>query len=318
MHKILITGGCGFIGTNLAEYLLANGGYRLTLLDNFSNAVYGAVRYADDSSVRMIEGDIRDRQACLQATEGQDALVHLAADTQVIESLRNPDHCYDVNLQGTINLLEACRLNHVPEFVLASSNAAVGGSASPVNEEAVPRPMSPYGAAKLAGEALCSAYAYSYGISTVALRFSNVYGPHCQRKSSVIAKFMRQLIEAAPLTIFGDGSQSRDFIHVGDLCNAIHLCLSRKEEGGAQIFQVASGKETSVLELIELLAQVIHTRPALRFEPVRQGEIFKNVSNISMIREHLGFTPKIALAEGIESLYQWLLRDGTLTPVPSV
>ena len=318
MRRVLITGGCGFVGTNLAEYLLANGGYKLTLLDNFSNAVFGAASCEGASMVRIIGGDIRDRHTCLAATEGQDAVVHLAADTQVIESLRNPDHCCEVNIQGTINLLEACRLNHVQQFAFASSNAAIGGTASPVNEDAVPRPVSPYGAAKLAGEALCSAYAHSYGVCAVALRFSNVYGPHCQRKTSVVARFMCQLMEGQPLTIFGNGSQSRDFIHTADLCHAIHLCLSAEKQNAGGIFQVASGIETSVLKLVEVVAEVMHVKPALRFEPARTGEIVTNVSDTSRIRQHLGFTPKVALIAGIDSLYQWMLRHATFSPVLSL
>ena len=312
MHRVLITGGCGFVGTNLAKCLSAAGGYELTLLDNFSNAVL-----ENGHACRVIRGDIRDGEICAKSAKGQDAVVHLAAYTQVVESLGNPAQCYAVNIQGTINLLEACRKHGVSRFAFASSNAAVGGQASAVSERTVATPMSPYGAAKLAGEALCSAYRHSYGICPVALRFSNAYGPYCQKKSSVVAKFMRALIDGKPLTIFGDGSQSRDFIHVADLCQAIELCLSSPTSSVAgEIFQVATGIEISVRGLIEVLARVTGRQPQLRFEPARTGEITKNSSDISKIRARLGFTPMIGLEEGIRSLCQWFQSSDVVSSAP--
>jgi UDP-glucose 4-epimerase len=304
MKRILITGGCGFIGTNLTNHLLSCGEYEITLLDNLSNAVCD--RSSDTSGrVRIIPSDIRDLMEC-ETVSGQDVLVHLAAYTQVAESLKNPAQCFEVNLQGTINLLEACREHRVPRFIFASSNAAAGSCQSSISEATVPRPLSPYGATKSAGEALCSAYAHSYGISTVALRFSNVYGPYCQRKSSVIAKFMRSMLEGSPVTIYGDGSQSRDFVHVADLCQAIALCID--ESSGSmpyEVFQVASGIETRVLELVRIMERVIGRKAELQFEAARAGEILKNSSNISRISERLGFTPAVTLEEGIGALYDW-------------
>ena len=304
MQKILITGGCGFIGTNLVEHLLSTEAYELTLLDNLSNAVFESSSN-DFNRVRVIPGDIRDRMTC-ELVAGHDAVVHLAGYTQVVESLKNPARCYAVNLQGTINLLDACRRHQVPRFIFASSNAAVGPCANLISEASLPKPISPYGATKLAGEALCSAYASSYGLNAVALRFSNVYGPHCQRKSSVIAKFMRSMLEGNPVTVYGDGSQTRDFVHVTDLCKAIALCIRPTVDlPRYELFQVASGIETRVLDLIGILERVVGVKTKLQWEPARTGEITKNCCDISKIHDRLGFHPTITLGSGIRSLYEW-------------
>ncbi|HEY7097731.1 MAG TPA: NAD-dependent epimerase/dehydratase family protein [Terriglobales bacterium] len=308
MRRILITGGCGFIGTNLSEYLLRSGDYQLTLFDNFSNAVYDAeLSRRNGSSIRVIRGDIRDERACFDAVARQDAVVHLAAFTRVPDSLDNPVECYRANIQGIIHLLEACKKQDISRFVFASSNAAVGSCMSAVNEQMAATPKSPYGASKMAGEALCSAYWHSFGIPTVALRFSNVYGPHCQRKPSVVAKFLRTMLEGDSLTIFGDGSQTRDFVHVKDVCQAIELCLSpasrTRVEG--EVFQVGTGVETSILELANILASVTNLQPNIRFEPPRAGDIPRNRSDITKIKHILGYTPRFDLEDGVRNLYKW-------------
>lgn len=308
MQRVLITGGCGFIGTNLAEYLLRVGDYQLTLFDNFSNAVYDTeLSRRNGSSIRVIRGDIRDERACFDAVARHDAVVHLAAFTRVPDSLDNPVECYRANIQGIIHLLEGCRKQDISRFVLASSNAAIGSQMSAVNEQMAATPKSPYGASKMAGEALCSAYWHSFGIPAVALRFSNAYGPHCQRKPSVIAKFMRTMLEGYPLTIFGDGSQTRDFVHVEDVCQAIELCLSpasgTRVEG--EVFQVGTGVETSILELANILASVTSIQPSIRFESLRAGDIPRNRSDITKIKHVLGYAPRVDLEDGVRDLYKW-------------
>lgn len=324
MKKILITGGCGFVGVNLVRELLFDGGYEVTLLDDLSNAVLGnvaAVRREVEarklkslSSPRLLVGDIRDRAFCEEALKGHDAVIHLAAYTRVVESLENPSLCFDVNIQGTINLLESCRRRGIRRFIFASSNAASGDQGVDGSEAISPRPLSPYGAAKLTGEALCSAYCRSFGMDTVALRFTNAYGRYCERKSSVVAKFMRDLLAGKPLTIYGDGRQTRDFIHVSDLCRAICISLATAESSAGGIagdaFQIATGVETSILDLIGLMAQVTGVDPILRREPARPGEITQIHSNPSQARERLGFTAQVRLREGIEDLYRWFQEPG--------
>jgi UDP-glucose 4-epimerase len=316
--RVLITGGCGFVGINLCERLLSEGYCDITLLDNGSNSVPEnldvlARNQANPQAVKpkIVHADVRDGEGVYQAVQGRDAVVHLAAFTRVVESLQDPAECYAINVQGTINLLEACRKAGVPHFVFASSNAAVGDANTAVHEDIPPHPLSPYGATKLVGEALCSAYAHSYGMQTVALRFANAYGPYCQKKGSVVALFLRTMLAGSPLTVYGDGRQTRDFIHVADICGVIARCLQCMKNSSApqfkgEIFQVATGIETSVLELVSVLTSATGLNPELVFRPPRVGEIIRNCSDITKLCRRLGYRPEINLRDGIFSLYPWM------------
>jgi UDP-glucose 4-epimerase len=316
--RILITGGCGFVGINLCERLLAEGYSDISLLDNGSNSVaenldivWGKQANPQARKPTIIDADVRDGERVCAAVRGMDAVVHLAAFTRVVESLQDPAECYAINVQGTINVLEACRKAGVTRFVFASSNAAVGDANTAVHEEIPPHPLSPYGATKLIGEALCSAYAHSYGMQTAALRFANAYGPYCQKKGSVVALFLRTMLAGQPLTIYGDGRQTRDFIHVADICGAIARCLQAMENSSTpqfkgEIFQVATGIETSVLELVSVLTAATGLTPELVYRPPRAGEIIRNCSDITKLRERLGYRPEINLSDGIGGLYRWM------------
>lgn len=301
---VLITGGCGFIGSNLVDYLLANG-WRVRVLDNLS---VGSAEALAGKEVELIVGDIRDYTTVSRAVAGVMGVVHLAAQTGVIPSIENPWLDYDINVGGTLNLLRAAVEHKVQRFVFASSNAPVGEQEPPIDEQKVPRPLSPYGASKLAGEGYCSAFSGSYGLGTVVLRFANVYGPRSTHKSSVVAKFIRRILAAEPLIVYGDGRQTRDFIHVADLCQAIQLALSSDIAG--ETFQIATGVETSVLELVNLLRTEFPEREVpVQFEPVRPGEIFRNYSNIDRARRMLGFQPGVNLAEGLAETCRWFRQQ---------
>jgi UDP-glucose 4-epimerase len=313
MLKILITGGCGFIGANLCEYLLHKGGYELRVLDDLSA---GRREYLDrvarhtGGEIELVEGDIRDRAMVDRAVQGVDAVAHLAAKTSVVDSLHDPEGVFQVNVMGTLNLLQACRKHGVERFVFASSNAAVGDQAPPIDEKKVPAPISPYGASKLAGEALCAAYFGSFGIKAVALRFANVYGPYSDHKPSVIPLFMRRIQAGEPLIIYGDGNQTRDFVYVEDVCQAVELALGYEpSHPGELVFQIGSGRETSLLQLIEYLKDIAagggHRLPPVEFKSARPGEILRNYSNISRAQTHLGYRPRFELAQGLEKLWQY-------------
>ena len=179
-------------------------------------------------------------------------MIHLAANTGVLPSIQDPTADCSTNVLGTLNFLEASRKSAVKRFDFASSGAPLGEQTAPIHEEMVARPISRYGASKLAGEAYCSAYCGSFGLETVALRFGNVYGPRSNDKGSVVAKFVKHIIAGKPLTIYGDGNQSRDFVYVEDLVQAVLLALERPGIGG-EIFQIATYKEHTVLEVAETL-----------------------------------------------------------------
>lgn len=316
---ILITGGCGFIGTNLTKYL-ADSGYQLRILDNLSVGNEANLRelQSQDSrllNIKLIIGDIRDRDVVSQAVKGTDAVVHLAARSGVKDSLENPVETYDINVIGTLNLLEACRQNGAAKFIFASSNAVVGEQSPPIDELKIPQPLSPYGAAKLAGEALCSAYYHSFGLKAISLRFANCYGPYSDHKTSVIATFMKWAKEQNPLIIYGNGNQTRDFIHVNDVCRAIHLSLTASDSlfqtGDSRLFQIGSGLETSINELAEMLKGVTGGNlPTIR-KPERQGEIRRIYLDITKAAAILGFKPEVRLRKGLNDLWRWLCSQTT-------
>ncbi|MBD3345007.1 MAG: NAD-dependent epimerase/dehydratase family protein [Chitinivibrionales bacterium] len=322
--NILITGGAGFIGANLVEHLCKRDDIQqIILFDNLVKCSIGYIksitglsfddscvgkdqgifRYGHTVNIKIITADIRDIDALINASCNIDAIIHLAAYTEVVKSVKNPLESYSINIDGTINVLEAARVNSIKRLVLASSNAAVGEKPAAIDERALPRPLSPYGAAKLCGEALCSAYANCYGIATTCLRFANAYGKYSDHKTSVVAKMMKELLKGDDLLIYGDGSQTRDFINAYDIARAIWLSLKRDK--GFEIFQVASGKETSITELVDILRRVTGKDATVGHVAPRTGEIKRNYSAIAKIKEQLGFEPEIELENGIAVLYEY-------------
>lgn len=305
--NILVTGGAGFIGSNLIPKLLALG-HQVRVLDNLS---IGPSPLSTSAAVELRVGDVRDRQAVDKAVNGIDAVVHLAAQTNVQRSIESPRDDFQANVEGTLNLLEASVKQSVRKFVFASSNAAVGQAAAlPVHEGLCPKPLSPYGSSKLTGEAYCAAFYHSYGLETAALRFANAYGPRSTHKTSVVASFFREGAATGILTIYGDGRQTRDLVYVADLCDAIAACLERHELQG-EVFQIGSGRETRILDLAEKVRDLLPNNPTIRFLPTRKAEILRNVSCIDRAKRILGFQPGIFLDEGLNRTYQWFVNRPT-------
>jgi UDP-glucose 4-epimerase len=305
IKTVLVTGGCGFIGTNLVKHL-SDAGYKIIIIDNLSTGnketLVSAVRHLHAKDI--VIGDIRDRSLLEKVIVNVDAVVHLAAHTSVIESLDKPEICWDINVTGTLTLLEVCRLYKVKKFIFASSNAVLGEQPPPANETKVPSPISPYGASKLAGEALCSTYFHSFNLNTTCLRFANCYGPYSAGKSSVIPKFIRRLEAGEPVIIYGDGNQTRDFVHVDDICQAIKLCITDTTSAAGEIFQIASGIETSVNQLVSILQDITGGTLKTIYEPQRKGEIIRNYSDISKARRMLNYSPVVSLKEGLRRMVQ--------------
>lgn len=313
----LVTGGCGFIGRNLCSWIgQARPGDRIRILDDFSSATLEGLREAVPAAgpggtgeeawagaVTVIEGDVRDRDAVEASMRGADVVVHLAANTGVQPSVDAPLEDCARNVMGTVVPLDVARALGVRRFVFASSGAPAGETTPPIREDIVPRPISPYGASKLAGEAYCSAFAHAFGVPAVALRFSNVYGPHSGHKGSVVARFIRDALAGRPLIVFGDGAQTRDFIHVHDLVSAIVAFATTEEEVRGEVFQVATGIETSVMDLLALVRGALEASGIeaveVRHEPARTGDMRRNYSDITKIRTRLGWAPRIALESGI-------------------
>ncbi len=297
----LVTGGCGFVGVNLLPRLVERG-IAVRVLDDLS------VGRAEDIAAfgaELLVGDVRDPTTVERALAGVDVVVHLAAHTRVIESIENPALNFDVNVGGTLALLEGVRRRGgLGRFILASTGGAILGDVEPPVHEGMPAcPLSPYGAGKLACEGYCSAYFGSFGIPTVALRFSNVYGPWSYQKGSVVAAFFKRILAGQPLVIYGDGRATRDFLYVGDLCAAV-LAAAERECGG-EVFHIAAGRETEVGALAHLMLAVSNADVAVQHEPARRGEVQRNTARIDNARARLGWMPAMPLEQGLRETWAW-------------
>jgi UDP-glucose 4-epimerase len=297
----LVTGGAGFVGVNLLRRL-ARDGIRARVLDNFTTGRREDLAGLVDD---VVEGDIRDAGTVERALDGVDVVVHLAAHTRVIDSIANPVESFDVNARGVLTVLEALRRRKtIRRFVLASTGGAILGDAEPpVHEDMPARPLAPYGASKLAGEGYCSAYFGSYGVPTVALRFSNVYGPWSYQKASVVAAFFKCLRAGEPLVVYGDGRQTRDFLYVEDLCAGVVAAVERESSG--QVFQIAAGVETEIGDLAERMLAVTGLRVPIEHRPARAGEVVRNYARIDRARRVLGYDPATPLDEGLRRTWEW-------------
>lgn len=307
MKSVLVTGGAGFIGSTLVPMLVERN-YSVRVFDNLT---IGAAEALEGLPVELVVGDIRNKDAIMEAAEGIDGIVHLAAHTNVIDSQSKPLEDMEINIGGILNTLLAARDQEVARFVMASSNAPVGECAPPIDESKPARPLSPYGASKLAGEGYCSAFHGSYGLGTIVLRFANVYGPKSVHKGSVVAKFIREAKASGVLTIYGDGMQTRDFIYSEDLCRAIIAGLESEHSG--EVYQIATGVETSIMDLAQMVqiampqyeVQIVH-------EAQRPGEIVKNYSSIAKAQRELGWKPQVMLDEGLSKTLRWFLEDAPI------
>ena len=322
-QNFLVTGGCGFLGVNLIARLVEMGCCKIRVVDNLSvgsKESLGAVcdfietdePVPDLDKVELWVGDITDADFASRAADGMKCVIHLAANTGVVPSIENPLTDCENNVIGTLNYLEAARRNGAEKFIFASSGAPLGEQKPPIDEEKVPRPISPYGASKLAGEGYCSAYYGSFGLKTITLRFGNVYGPRSNHKGSVVAKFIKQALRGEPLVIYGDGNQTRDFIYVDDLIDAILSAAARADIGG-EIFQIATHKETTVNEVAIILKTIIEAKTdmtvSLTHADARTGEIKRNFSDISKARRLLGWEPSWTLENGLTATVEWFLSQ---------
>ena len=300
MTNVLITGGAGFIGRHLADYLTGRVDVAVTVIDNES---LGDRKHLDLSKVRFIRGDLRNRDELRSALEGQDVVVHLAADTRVVESIADPAHNFECNVVGTFNLLEHCRELGVNRIVAASTGGAILGDVEPpVHEQMAPQPTSPYGASKLMLEGYLSAYASSYGIGSCALRFSNIYGPRSFHKGSVVAHFYRQVLAGDKLVVYGDGSQTRDFLYVGDLVEGIWTAAEGPAQGA---FQLGSGAPTTLNQLLEHMRTVTGHEIEVVYQDFRAGEVRDTWCEIEKAREGFGFDPATKLEDGLRRTWEW-------------
>jgi UDP-glucose 4-epimerase len=322
----LITGGCGFIGTALIRSLKEEGGHAVRVVDNLSVGTREDLAAAGDfvevsfnelgpmvsgEQVEFVAGDIKDEGLALRAAQGADVIVHFAANTGVMPSVEDPRGDCMSNVVGTLNYLEAARHAGVGRFIFASSGGTIVGDAEPpIHEEMPPHPVAPYGASKLAGEGYCSAYFRTFGVETVTLRFGNVYGPLSGHKNSVVARFIKRAVEGEVLEIYGDGTQTRDFIYVDDLIRAVRLSATVEGVGG-EVFQIATSAETTVQELTDRLLPALAAAGIdgieVRKTAARRGEVRRNYADTSKARRMLGWKAEVGLDEGLRRTVDWFL-----------
>lgn len=310
----LITGGCGFIGANLASFLIAKGvaPRQITIFDNLSHSHASIPNQLSALGINVVLGDILDGAALSRVIENCDVIVHLAASTSVDVSVANPQFDFDHNVIGTFNVLETARKLGGKRIVFASSSAALGNAEPPIHENQAARPISPYGASKLAGEAYCSAYAHSFGLATACLRFGNVYGPGALGSLAVVPNFITRALDGKTLQINGDGLATRDYVYVNDLCDAIMRAGVAIIPAGS-IYQIASNSETTVSELLTIIVSKVQEKTGFAADHVfgdeRKGDIKRSFSDISLANKELGWQPMTSLVDGLAETIDWFLKQ---------
>ncbi len=308
MRQVLVTGGAGFVGSNLIAQLRRSGGYEITVIDNER---LGKREHIAEFDVDFVHGDLRDDAAVAEVVRDKETIIHLAADTRVMDSIEDPRFNFENNVVATFGLLRAARQAGVGRIINASTGGAILGEApSPVHERMVANPLAPYGASKLAVEGYLSAFSGAYGMAAISLRFSNIYGPRSFHKGSVVAHFFKQILAGKDLIVYGDGSQVRDYLFVGDLVEGIEAAMNSELSG---VFQLGKGQPTTINELIAAMREAIGgSWPfEVRYEDFREGEIHTTWCDISKAREQIGFAPATPLIDGLRHTWAWFLaREG--------
>lgn len=310
--KYLVTGGAGFIGSHIVSVLLEQGA-SVRVLDNFSTGKRENIneltqRFGSDC-LEIMEGDIRDASRVGEAVRGVDILFHEAAFVSVPQSMEEPQECFDVNLTGTSLLFDAARKAGVRRGVTASSAAVYGESEPmPLIEETPLMPKSPYAVSKRVNEMYAELFTNSFNFEVVALRYFNVYGPR-QRPDSMYAAavpiFARRLLDGKPITVFGDGGQTRDLINVHDIVRA-NITASEHPDAAGKIFNVCTGVETRLLDLLDVLYEMFPDAPKHEFAPPRAGDLYRSVGSPQKALDVMGFKAQVSLADGLKEVVEWM------------
>ena len=299
--KILVTGGAGFIGKHLVKYLLEKNNV-ITIFDNFSNSTRKSVDHLIEKNVKIIEGDIINSQDILDATKNQDIVIHLAAKISVVESIKNPLKTFEINVDGTKNVLIACKKNNIKKIIIASSAAIYDEPTSSeykLNEQSQKNPISPYGISKFNMEKEIEKIALENDIKYIILRFFNIYGiGQSNEYAGVISKFSKCIQKNLPLTIYGNGNQTRDFVAIKDIIEIINKICNLKFEK-SDIFNIGNGETVSIIDLAKLMIKISKKNISIVFKEKKEGEIFHSTASIDKARTKLGYNPKIPLKQGI-------------------
>jgi len=300
--KFFITGGAGFIGRHLVAKL-SHDKHEITIFDNFSSSSKNDITHLLEDGVGLVTGDILDYDLLLKSMPNYDFVIHLAAQTSVSQSVANPKTTADIIVDGTVNVLKSCVKTNVKNIIFSSSAAVYGNSINTLLAENTQlSPLSSYGASKLVAEYNLLAFSKLFGLNCISLRLFNVYGNGQSSEAGVIRKFLKNISEDTPLEIFGDGTQTRDFVHVSDVIEAFYCAIRNIDAKSGNVYNIGSGIATSINELASLLIsskgkdlQVIH-KPAL------EGEIKDSKADISLAENDIGYSPQVSLSDGLASL----------------
>jgi UDP-glucuronate 4-epimerase len=315
MKNILVTGGAGFIGSNLVDRLLTEGDWRVTVVDDFNNFYSPEIKRAnishhfDSPDYTLIEADIRDRSALDEVFEGSrfDCIVHLAARAGVRPSLKEPLLYCETNVNGTMNLLEFARKHQVKQFIFGSSSSVYGINAKvPFSEDdPIRQPISPYAATKGAGELLCHTYSHLYGIRSVCLRFFTVYGAR-QRPDLAIHKFASLIYEGEPIPVYGDGSTRRDYTYVDDIISGVRAAIDY-DKSIYEVINLGESQTVELRQLITLLETELDREAKIDCQPMQPGDVPQTFAEIEKARRLLGYDPETKIEEGIKRFVKWFL-----------
>ncbi len=320
-RNILITGGAGFIGSHLVDRLLAEGDWRITVIDDLNDFYSPEIKrvniagHLTDPDYRLVEADIRDTEALAKvfANAGFDVIVHLAARAGVRPSLSQPRLYFETNVTGTLNLLELARIHQVKQFVFASSSSVYGINCKmPFSEDdRSHQPISPYAATKAAGELLCHTYSHLHGIRTIGLRFFTVYGAR-QRPDLAIHKFAKLISEDKPIQMFGDGTTRRDYTYIDDIMQGVRASIDY-DASMHEVFNLGESQTIELRELISLLEQALGKTAIIDNQPMQPGDVPCTFADIAKARKLLNYDPSTKIADGIPKFVDWFLRSAPKT-----
>ena len=323
--RILITGGCGFVGSNLTKSLLnISTVKKIIIVDNFSQSdakyikkfhpvktIYTKNSYVKSKNrVDIIRASVNDFDFAKKITKSVDYVIHLAAESGVDKSISQPHKSFQINVNGAMNYLESARMNKIKQFIFASSGAVFGDSKPPMKENNVKDPISPYGSSKLSIESFCETYSKVFNMKTTILRFSNAYGPFSDHKESIIAKYVKNIRDNRILKINGSAYITRDYIFIDDICCAVIKCLYTKKL--CNTYHVGTGKETSIKDLIEKIKQICYKKdiqiPKIVVVKKRLGDMTKNYTSISKIKKEINWKPKFTLTHGLSETINYFFK----------
>lgn len=309
--SFLVTGGAGFIGSNLVEYLLKYKAGKVRVLDNFSNGFRKNIKpYLDNPAFEMMEGDIREEETCMEACEGIDIVLHQAALGSVPRSIKDPVTSNNVNIGGFVNMLQAARVQQVKRFVYAASSSTYGDSKDlPKVEDKIGRPLSPYAVTKYANELYADVFSKTYGMEIIGLRYFNIFGPRQDPNgayAAVIPLFVDAVLKGKSPHINGDGEQTRDFTFVENCVQAnIRAALTDNAAALNQVYNIAVGEHISLNDLFNILREEAGTDVMPEYGPDRAGDVRHSLADISKARTLLGYDPQVHIREGLKQTLKW-------------